>query len=179
MKVIFNNEQQLSIKLSRYVFIGIVSLLAIVSILALLNTPANALTVFTHRHLYDDVFGNQAGWNPDGNAKLFGIIDSKFDPVESIVLINTVNYVKPGVVCHVDHRSYGSFEVNCGEESDAPAPEDGTELHYLIITTPFSDSNQIFTPATGGVISLRENMTGSMDVENQTLGGNTNTGGIQ
>lgn len=117
--------------------------------------------------------GNKIGWNPNGHTKLFGITDSKFDPNTSIVVINTWNPVAPGVVCNVDHRGYGpggpAFEVNCGEgDADAEAPMDGIFLDYLIITMPFSPPDTgIFNPNTGGVISLRSNMTQSAQ-ENQT-----------
>ena len=108
-----------------------------------------------------------------GQTKVFGIVDSKFNPQTSIVLINTFNPVLPGVVCHVDHRGYAvagpAFEVNCGGGNpSAVAPMDGTSLDYLIITMPFSPPDTgIFNPTTGGVIP-RINMTDSAQMENQT-----------
>ena len=37
-----------------------------------------------------------------GQTKVFGIVDSKFNPQTSIVLINTFNPVLPGVVCTIE-----------------------------------------------------------------------------
>ena len=128
---------------------------------------------YTHRRVLDDPAGNKVGWNPDGQTKVFGIVDSKFNPQTSVVLINTFNSVLPGVVCNVDHRGYAAsgpaFEVNCGGGNpSAVAPKDGTALDYLIITMPFSPPDTgIFNPTTGQVIP-RINMTGSTQMENQT-----------
>jgi hypothetical protein len=135
--------------------------------------PGSAPIQYTHRRVLDDPAGNKVGWNPDGQTKVFGIVDSKFNPQTSAVLINTFNPVLPGVVCDVDHRGYAAagpaFEVNCGGENpSAVAPMNGTALDYLIITMPFSPPDTgIFNPTTGGVIP-RINMTDSAQMENQT-----------
>jgi hypothetical protein len=161
----------------KYIFVGIVSLLAIESIIVLLSTSVSAQVDYTHRRIWDDVAGNKAGWNPDGHKKVFGIVDGKFNPQTSIVLINTFNPVLPGVVCHVDYRGFSpagpSFEVNCGGGNPgAVAPMDGVSLDYLIITMPFSPPFDIFDPAGGGVISLRGNITESTQMDNQTQDSN-------
>jgi hypothetical protein len=170
-------------ELLKYILIGLVLILTVDAIVMLVSTPANAQVSYTHRRIFDNVEGNKVGWNPDGQKKAFGIADSKFNPNTSIVLINTWNPISPGVVCHVDHRGYGStgpgFEVNCGAGNpSAVAPLDGIFLDYLIITMPFSPPDtDIFEPGGGGVISLRNNMTQSAPMENQTQQTDSGPGG--
>lgn len=149
-------------------------LLAINSAILLIATPVDAQIEYTHRRIFDDANGNSIGWNPNGERKLFGILDDRFNVGTSIVLINTNNYVLPGVVCHVDYRVIGptgpSFEVNCGNGNPgAIAPEDGTYLDYLIITMPFTLPD-VAQPTEGPIepLNLRSNITDRMQMANQT-----------
>ena len=91
-------------------------LIAVNSATLLITVPVDAQVEYTHRRIFDDAFGNSIGWNPDNQTKVFGILDDRFNVGTSIVLINTHNFVLPGVVCHVDYRAIdptgSTFGVN-------------------------------------------------------------------
>jgi len=160
--------------LLKLILIGLTVLLAANFAIPLIAVPVDAQIEYTHRRIYDDAFGNSIGWNPDNQTKAFGISDDRFNVGNSIVLINTNNFVLPGVVCHVDYRAIEptgpAFEVNCGNGNPgAPAPLDGTYLDYLIITMPFSPPD-VAEPTEGPIepLGLRTNTTDTMQMANQT-----------
>jgi hypothetical protein len=136
-------------KLLKSILIGLLALLAISSVQAFVNISVSAQvtleTSLIHRRLLDDVTGHNLGWDPDGAKKVFGIVDSKFNVQNSVVLVNTIN--QNFVVCSVDYRVETSinsaFEVNCGNDDDnAAAPVDGAVLDYVIISMPLSPPDQ-------------------------------------
>ena len=94
-------------ELLKLILIGLTVLLAINSAIPLINTPVDAQIQYTHRRLFDDVTGNQLGWNPDGHTKAFGIRDERFNVWTGFILVNTNNFVGPGAVCQVDYRPIG------------------------------------------------------------------------
>lgn len=92
------------------------------------SPPADNNNKIIHRILKDDSTGNNKGWNPNGNTRVFVIKDSDFDPQLSVVGIDTKqqNYV----VCSVDYWTKGAFEVVCTK-----APSNGGILSYVIVNT--------------------------------------------
>jgi hypothetical protein len=130
------------------------------------QTPqtANAqISIFT-RVLNDDPAGHAAGWDPDGSRRSFNIIEPEFAASDNMVLINTVqaNFV----VCSVDSRGDGFFEVNCIETTNGyfpsgnmtvleGGPDDGATLYYTVIHSPFIPSRG---PPPPGVLAEEQNL---------------------
>jgi len=82
--------------------------------------------------LADDSDGNSKGWNPNGVGGRFDITDPSVSR-NSIVVVNTFH---ANTECSAFDVNDGTFSVHCG----GSLPANGSELHYLIINLPQSQS---------------------------------------
>jgi hypothetical protein len=125
----------------------VIALIMILSacIAPLAQTPRAAyaqIQIFS-RVLQDDPVGHALGWDPDGSTHTFNIIEPEFNASTDMVFINTVqdNFI----VCSVDYRWVGSFEVNCIETTSGylpsgnitvleGGPDNGAGLYYTVVS---------------------------------------------
>ena len=79
----------------------------------------------------DSVAGNAVGWNPDGTQTYFSISESAVDPSTSIPITSFTN--NNIIQCDAQFMIPGLFIIQCNV-----APQDGSNLHYIIINEPNS-----------------------------------------
>jgi hypothetical protein len=100
------------------------------------NTYAagEGMTLYNKKLLFDDEYGNELGWNPDGKETTFTIEDPSVDKWNSIIIVN-LRTAAPNV-CNVDFIFTGDFDITCMNP-----PNDRSRLHYMLINSePIDES---------------------------------------
>lgn len=81
--------------------------------------------------MVDDAAGNVHGWNPEGSAKTFGIIDRDISGPANNIFVSAID--EDGAGCRT--TDLASEENLMSIICDA-APDNNNSLHYLIIKLP-------------------------------------------
>ena len=81
--------------------------------------------------LLDDAAGNTHGWNPDGSAKIFGIIDGDISEPANNIFVSAID--EDGAGCRI--IDFDAEENLMSIRCDVP-PANNNALHYLITKLP-------------------------------------------
>jgi hypothetical protein len=100
------------------------------------------------KSLLDDAAGNAHGWNPDGSAKIFGIVDGDVSGPAINIFVSAID--EDGAGCRT--TDFDSEENLMSIKCDV-APANNNALHYLITKLPANVVTSTSLPSSQSLLS--------------------------